>query len=191
MGLSIHYSGKLRNPSVLQSLIDEATDIAYSMKWQAQRLPRLKGTPMDGVLIIPDGSEPIWLTFYTPHGMLFSPLLFESIQKTTKEKIPAEAQSFVFTKTQYAGVETHMAIIRFLRYLSEKYFAQFELHDESEYWETRDEDHCRRIFAKYDKLMGMVGDALDNMDIDSNESQESVMEKIEQLLSEKFGMKKR
>jgi len=190
MGLTIHYSGKLRNPSDLQPLIDEATDIAISMQWHHQRLPFFKDTPLDGVLITPEGSEPIWLTFHIDHGMLINPILYSYIQETTHEDIPEDAVSGVFTKTQYAGVEKHIAIIKFLRYISEKYFAHFELYDESNYWETGDEIECRKVFRRYDKIIGMVGDALDSMEIDKGETSDSVIDKIEKLLEEKFGMKR-
>jgi len=83
-----------------------------------------------------------------------------------------------------------MAMIKFLRYMSEKYFERFELHDESQYWETNDEAICRKRFGEYEKIMGMVGDALDSMEIRPEESQESIVEKIEKLLEERFGMKR-
>ncbi|MBK9980814.1 MAG: hypothetical protein IPP15_00060 [Saprospiraceae bacterium] len=187
MGLTIHYSGKLRNPSDLQSLIDEATDIAISMQWHYQRLPAVADTPLDGVLISPEGSEPIWLTFHIDHGMLINPILYSYIQETTGEDIPEEAVGGVFTKTQYAGVETHIAIIKFLRYLSEKYFAHFDLYDESNYWESGDEIQCRKVFARYDKIMDMVGDALDSMHIDQDESRDSVIEKLNSCLRRSLG----
>ena len=190
MGLTIHYSGKLRNPSDLQTLIEEATDIAISMQWHYQRLPVFPDIPLDGVLITPEGSESIWLTFHVHHGMLINPILYSYIQETTNEDVPEDAVSGVFTKTQYAGVETHIAIIKFLRYISEKYFAQFELYDESEYWETNDENKCRQIFRRYDKIMGMVGYALNSLEIEPDEDKESVIEKIEKLLEDKFGMKR-
>lgn len=41
-----------------------------------------------------------------------------------------------------------MQLIRFLRYLSEKYFSRFELTDDSQYWESGDEDCCRKRFVK-------------------------------------------
>lgn len=39
-------------------------------------------------------------------------------------------------------------------------------------------------------MMSMVGHALDDMNIDPGESQESVIAKIEKMLEEKFGMKR-
>lgn len=42
-------------------------------------------------------------------------------------------------KTQYAGIETHQFIIQLFRYLNGKYFADFKMSDETEYWEPNDE----------------------------------------------------
>ena len=39
-------------------------------------------------------------------------------------------------KTQFAGAETHIKVIELLKYLSGKYLDDFELIDESRYYET-------------------------------------------------------
>jgi len=187
MGLTIHYSGKLRNPADLPSLIKEAIDISESMQWKYQIINPYPDVPVQGVLISPEGSEPLWLTFHE-EGFMCNPILYDYVKEVEGQGIPAAAEQWLFTKTQYAGVETHMAMIRFLRYLSQHYFERFELHDESQYWETNDESVCRKKFGEYDHLMDMVGGALDSMQFEENESSESIVEQIEKMLTEKFGM---
>ncbi len=189
MGLTIHYCGKLRNPVSLPSLITEAKDISESMHWPYEVIERLPDVPVEGILISPNGSEPLWLTFHEA-GFMCNPLLYSYVMEVEGKGIPEDAEQWLFTKTQYAGVEAHMALIKLLRHLSQKYFEKFELHDESLYWETGDEAQCRQIFGKYDQMMSMVGGALDDMNIDPGESQESVIAKIEKMLEEKFGMKR-
>ena len=189
MGLTIHYSGKLRNPDSLTELIKEAIDISESMHWPYELIDPEPDIPVSGILVAPEGSEPLWLTFHH-EGFMCNPMLFEYVRKVEGKDIPADAEQWLFTKTQFAGVEAHIAMIKFLRYLSGKYFDRFELHDESRYWETGDKTQCRQIFGKYDQMMSMVGDALDDMNIDPGESQESVIAKIEKMLEEKFGMKR-
>ena len=189
MGLTIHYSGKLRNPDSLTELIKEAIDISESMHWPYELIDPEPDIPVSGILVAPEGSEPLWLTFHH-EGFMCNPMLFEYVRKVEGKDIPADAEQWLFTKTQFAGVEAHIAMIKFLRYLSGKYFDRFDLHDESRYWETGDEAQCRQIFGKYDQMMSMVGDALDDMNIDPGESQESVIAKIEKMLEEKFGMKR-
>jgi hypothetical protein len=189
MGLTIHYSGTLRNPELLPSLIREAVDVAESMKWAYEFIHPAPGIPISGVIVAPEGSEPLWLTFHRD-GFMCNPVLFEYVLEKEGQEIPADAEQWLFTKTQYAGVEAHIALIHFIRHISQKYFDRFELHDESRYWETSDEALCREIFGKYDEMMDMVGAALDEMEIDPDESQESVIAKIEKMLTERFGMKR-
>jgi hypothetical protein len=190
MGLTIHYSGKLRNSSSIPSLIAEVVDIAESMQWSYQIIEPLPDIPVQGVLVSPEGSEPLWLTFHE-EGFMCNPLLYSYVQEVEGVGIPESAEQWLFTKTQYAGVEAHMAMIRLMRYLSEQYFEHFELHDESGYWETNDETICRQKFGEYNRLIDMVGDALDSMEIDPEESKEEVINKIEKILTEKFGGKRR
>lgn len=186
MGLTIHYSGMLRNPADIPALIAEVIDISESMKWDYQRLPLHDDIPIEGVLISPEGSEPLWLTFHE-QGFLCNPLLFEYVREKEGKDIPADAEQWLFTKTQYAGVETHMAMVRLMRYLSETYFARFEMIDESNYWETQDEAVCRQKFSDYDRVLDMVGDALDGMEIDPNATPEEIEKRVSELLSKRFG----
>ncbi|MDZ4747723.1 MAG: hypothetical protein SH808_04500 [Saprospiraceae bacterium] len=189
MGLTIHYSGKLRNPASLPSLIEEAMDICESMKWPYEVIDRTPDLPVGGILIAPEGSEPLWLTFHD-EGFMCNPMLYEYVRKVEGIGIPGDAEQWLFTKTQYAGVDAHMAMIKLMRHLNQKYFEKFELHDESQFWETDDEAVCRARFGEYDRMIEMVGDALDTLEIDPSESTESVAEKIEKLLLERFGMKR-
>ena len=189
MGLTIHYSGKLRSPDLLSSLIHEAADISTSMKWPYEIIEKSPDIPVEGILISPEGSEPLWLTFHED-GFMCNPMLYEYVLKVEGKGIPADAEQWLFTKTQYAGVDAHIAMIKLLRYLKEQYFEKLEVHDESGYWETNNEEKCREIFDRYDSLMNAVGEALDEMEVDPSDSQEVVIAKIEKLLEERFGMKR-
>ncbi len=156
MGLTIHYSGKLRNPSLIPSLIAEVVDISKSMHWRHEIIEPATDIPVRGVLVSPEGSEPLWFTFHE-EGFMCNPILYSYVKEVEGVGIPENAEQWLFTKTQYAGAETHMAMIRLLRYISQQYFERFELHDESNYWETNDEALCRQRFGEYNKLMDMVG----------------------------------
>src|SRR5688572_11791035 len=65
------------------------------------------------------------------------------------EKVNERSHAGVITKTAYAGSDTHMAIIEMFRYLKSKYFDEFELKDESGYWETGDVVECQQHFGEY------------------------------------------
>ena len=91
MGLSIHYSGMLRSPDVLPSLIEEAADIAESLHWPYECVEKTTAIPVSGILIAPDGSEPLWLTFHE-EGFMCNPMLYEYVMKVEGKGIPAEAE---------------------------------------------------------------------------------------------------
>jgi hypothetical protein len=184
MGLTIHYSGMLRNSNLIDEIIAEASDIGENLHWSVEHIPAYPDVPVRGVLLAPEKSEPVWLTFHED-GFLCNPLLYEQVLKTTNESISAVNEQWLFTKTQYAGAESHMAIIQLLRHLSQKYFSRFELHDESNFWETGDENECRKRFGEYNRLMDMVGNTLDNMNIHPGETQESVIKRIKKVFSQK------
>ena len=190
MGLTIHYCGKLRNPVSIPSLITEAKDISESMHWPYEVIERLPDVPVEGILISPNGSEPLWLTFHEA-GFMCNPLLYSYVMEVEGKDIPADAEQWLFTKTQYAGVEAHMALIKLLRHLSQKYFEKIEVYDESQYWETGDEALCRKKFGESERFIGMVGDALDSIEFDPAESAETIATKIEKLLSDKFGLQRK
>ncbi len=61
------------------------------------------------------------------------------VAKNLSEMIDYETMLYGdFTKTQFAGPYAHIMLCKLLKYLSGKYFSVFEVHDDSEYWETGD-----------------------------------------------------
>ena len=70
MGLSIHYSGYIRNKELLDSLIEEVTDICKSLGWNTHTFD---DDEIKGVSFAPEGSEPVFLTF-NREGRTLSPI---------------------------------------------------------------------------------------------------------------------
>jgi hypothetical protein len=91
------------------------------------------------------------------------------------------------TKTQYAGIDAHMALIKLLRYLKEKYFKEFELDDAGKFWETDDEKILLEQFTRYELELNIVIDALRKMKTEPGETVESLAERIEKVLKERPG----
>ena len=100
---------------------------------------------------LPEGCEPLQLTFGRDGKLVSGIALMHGLE-------PAE---YVFTKTQYAGIDVHMAIVRLLRYLTEKYFAAFEMVDESGFWEEEDEGKLRSQFGAYERVMDQVSEMVE------------------------------
>ena len=186
MGLSIHYTGYIQNKEMLDPLIEEVTDICKSLGWNTHSFD---DDEIKGVSFAPKESEPVFLTF-NHDGRTLSPtnILVKDIYDDIR--IPKESIFTTSTKTQYAGEEAHIAIIKLLKHLSKKYLKDFTLNDEGNYWETSDEKVLHEQFERYNTALDMFSNALKSMSEKPGETAESLVDRIERLLREKFGGKK-
>ena len=142
MPLSIYYSGALRDVGQLPKLLAEVSDICADLHWACAELNPELQLPIEGIGFRPPGAESLWLTF-DANGRLINPYSF------LWEEPTASDQTTVASGIQYAGPESHMRLINLMRYIAQKYFASFELKDDSEYWETQCEERCRDWFEMF------------------------------------------
>lgn len=185
MGLSIHYYGQISQPERIDELITEVADICQSFDWKSQIIREPNADKLNGICFAPEGSEPVFLTFL-PGGRMCSPinLMCRDIYQENGEE--SELLYTTSTKTQYAGFDAHVAIIKFLRYLKEKYFALFEMMDEGMYWETNDEKILRSQFDKYEFALNAFTAALSEMKAVPGESAISLADRIEEMIKKKL-----
>lgn len=190
MGLTICYRGTLRNPNDIEVFLEDVDDICMEIGWPSMPIHRSGIMPAKGIMITPAGSEPIWLTFLQ-NGNLYDPSHFIYTTRPELEVVNAEMRKWIFTKTQYAGVDTHMAIIKFFRYLCMKYFEDFELQDESKYWETDDITVCLERFGvidiDIDPITGIF-ELLDDEYDDEDDDDESEADRMDEALWRRGGM---
>lgn len=88
----------------------------------------------------------------------------------------------ISTKTQYAGIDAHVALIRLFRYLSKKYFSHFEMNDEGNFWETDDLTVLKNQFSAYERAIKSFADVLQGLERIPGESPDSLATRIEELL---------
>jgi hypothetical protein len=170
-------------------------DICKSLNWPYQIFDTKKSelkqgesakryTPHDvkGLSFTPQGSETAFLTFL-PDATLCSPAKLIYYDPATNDLMIG----VVHTKTQFAGPDTHIAILRLLHYLKEKYFESFELNDEGNYWDKWDEKLLLSQFARYNFILDKVASALADVKLAPGESAESLGDRIEDILKKKFG----
>ena len=142
MGVTIHFSGKLKSPDdFIQAMaISEEFAEANTMPYQYfeeddKLLLRVKNEedwdyqgPVKGIRLQPHPNS--------------DPLLLEFDENYIVQQ---------YCKTQFAGASIHLKIIELLRKL-ESYFENLLVNDEGEYWETNDEavlqEHLDIIFDK-------------------------------------------
>ena len=193
MGLSIAYTGRLKEAKLLPVLIEEIVDIVNIYDWKytifEDKFPNdnFFDTSFEdayGIIFSPPESEPVFLTFLSD-GRMVNPFLLEFI-KNDKDRKKGD-KFWQFTKTQYAGLEVHKVIIHLFRYLSNKYLADFELVDDSRYWETNDEAVLQENFDRFNFVMDRFAEVLEGFEAGENDDGDSLVIKLLEYLKNKFG----
>ena len=185
MGLSIHYSGYILNHQLIEPLTEEVADICKTLGWPIRFFD---DEDIKGVSFAPEGSEPVFLTF-NKDGRTLSPVnilvkdIFDGV------RLDKELIFSISTKTQYAGPDAHIAIIRLLKHLAKKYLKDFALDDEGYYWETGDKKILLGQFEKYNLAIDIFCDAIKDLPTAPGETAESLGDRLERLLRERFGEK--
>lgn len=121
-GVTIHYEGKVASDAALKGVLDEAVAFARERGWPV-------AVRSQGVVLQPHTrSEPIEL-FFQGRALLPS-----------------------WVKTQFAGLDTHIAIIDLFRPLAPR-LQELSVDDEGDYWETRDRKALLTAFQQVDDLL--------------------------------------
>jgi hypothetical protein len=193
MGLSIHYSGSFKKEALLEAMIEEVKDVAEIYDWKYTinntRFPKnsFNKTEYDGKLygisFTPPESETVSLSFLS-NGKMCCAARLEYFGNSENENDKMYLY-MLSAKTQYAGSSTHKIIIHLLKYLNQKYFHDFKLTDEGEYWETGDETILEKNFKTYTDLINGFVDSLKNYPINTNESFTDYFERILKMLKTK------
>jgi hypothetical protein len=189
MGLSFHYKGALKKPQSLKKLIEEVTDIALANKWSHHVFEEtfLNDTftvepnydTVYGICFSPPNCEVVCLTFLST-GKLYPFWHFEQSKISMNE-----SDDYLSIKTQFSGPEIHMQLITIFDYLHKKYFENFELTDEGNYWETKNEQLLEETFNKYTNLINGFGSLLENLPIGENESMQDYLIRIAEMVHKK------
>ena len=167
MGLTLHYTFRLRNNNQIPQLVEEVEDICQSLNWEATRWDKnipveaqympfeeiTDGTlRLQGIFFNPPGCETAVLTF-TPQG--WSACVTNLLTAEQIFEIDPKLVYCIHTKTQYAGVDIHVALVALLKYLEKKYFdaAYTDVSDEGNYWDTLDKDVLHERFDVYNGII--------------------------------------
>ncbi len=202
MGITIHYKGKLNNLEQIYSVIDELKDISEIMSWKysildndwnsqltAQLFQTENGVkitghlPLKGITInLHPECESFYVLFdkngnlQSVSGMVLNPGEVESADS-----------NFLFIKTQYAPPEIHIAIIKLLKYLKDKYISDLNVIDEGSYWVTEDQDLLIRKISFIKDKMDQVESIISSINNDFTQiSEHETIELLEKILKEKL-----
>ena len=197
MGLSIHYSGKIAKPEFLNDLIDEVQDIAkvYGWKYKIDEIQFPENVfgkseynqTIYGISFTPPECETISITFLS-NGRMSTNVHLKFYGKTVIRE-ESEYLYLISSKTQYAGIDVHRIIIKLFSHLSKKYFSDFTLRDEGEYWESNNEQLLREKFSLYNNLIDNVVSSIQRFPIKQDETLEIYFERLLRQIQDKKNQK--
>ncbi len=177
MGLSIYYKGKLKSKEILTELMEELIEVAEVHQWDYDEFETdLKNSDFNseefdndiyGIILGPPGCEPLCFTFLS-NGNICSPFALEHYLETKDKSLLNQ----IFVKTQYAGPVIHQLVIHLLDYISTKYFLDFELSDETDYWKHRDAKILNEKFEEMNRILNYVIDNLNSANLKPGEDLE-------------------
>lgn len=178
MGLSIHYSGTIHRINAVPQFVEELTDIAHSMGWDAQAINMDEAaTNFRGVIINPTGDcEPLCFIF-DRQGRL------RALMDLITEKLePTEYSFSTATKTQFTEIETHVWIIGLLRYLKKHYLHDLVVKDEGNFWETENLEILREKKQFLQGMIDQIADALHDAEpLPKAATLDDIVDRIEQI----------
>jgi hypothetical protein len=190
MGLSFHYKGALKNPGLLKKIIEEVTDISLANQWKfhvfEEAFPNEAFTldsyndSIYGICFSPPNCEVVCLTFLS-NGKMCAFYNLESSKISLNEL----DDNYLSVKTQFAGPEIHKQLITIFDYINKKYFENFDLTDEGNYWETKNDQLLKDTFKKYTNLINGFDSLLDNIPIGERETIEEYLIRIAEIVHKK------
>ncbi|MBK7425730.1 MAG: hypothetical protein IPI60_01160 [Saprospiraceae bacterium] len=198
MAITIHYKGKIKDITQRDAMTEELEDICKSLGWKYDTIKRgtetclsyqytdehdAQGEKVDikfsGIVFTPPGSETVVMVI-SNGGWIVNPLALSHFGNDASNEFKEFAYS-QFVKTQFAGPEIHIALIKLFKYLSAKYFDFFEVRDEADYWETMDKDILLGKFKYMDNLLNKVESWLNSEIFSDANNLEDIVDKIEKL----------
>ena len=177
MGITIHYKGTFHPKANLAAMIEEVKDIAEVNKWEyhifEKEFPAIGSEPKAGerkkygIYLTPPNCETITLTF----------------------RANGTTDGYHFTKTQFAGSAMHIIVINLLRYISKKYFIDFEVEDEGDYWQTNDEVLLQKHMNNVGLMIKTMKQAFENIPKEKGEKVMPYVLRVAETAAKKYNAK--
>lgn len=197
MGITIFYRGSLEELSLIDPIQREVIKFCQSLNWKyhlynkdmskpfnaklvhTDKGARIEGPiPLRGISVESDPDNETLSLLFNPAGKLTSFLREIFIHEGS---IPPD-QDWLFVKTQFGTVDSHIAIVKLLQYLKQSYIPNLEVRDDGEYWETADKE---RLIARRGFIFGMmtrVEKALTSANIGNETTLEEFIQKIDEVI---------
>lgn len=160
-----------------------------------------------GIVFTPQNSEPVSFIFDS-EGRLYNPWLKELLKSNEEgnvkiitvklnlndenpqpeisegsDKYDAEQMIYnISVKTFFEEPEGLVKLMEFLRYISDKYLTDFNLEDESQYWNTQNIENISSRIEEINSFMETFQDMIQNERIESSEDFIAFIKKMTKML---------
>jgi hypothetical protein len=188
MGVTIHYKGNLKSPDMVELLIEDLEDICRSADWKYSLLEPKEFSKEDmadmpahlvhlrGISLKPhEESEALQFIFNEQGEWRTFMNLFLG------DKLPRGMKNWAFVKTQFAGPETHIAIINLLLYLRKKYFKKLDIKDEGGYYPKKNIENLNQRLGFINNAIATIHDVFEHGDFSDNP--EEMIEQMREAIS--------
>jgi len=165
-----------------------------------------------GIVFTPQNSEPVSFIFDS-EGRLYNPWLKELLKNNEEgnvkiitvklnlndenprpeisegsDKYDAEQMIYnISVKTFFEDPEGLVKLMEFLRYISDKYFTDFNLEDESQYWNTQNIENISSRLDEIHNFMETFHDMIQQERIESSEDFIAFIKKMSKMLKPPLG----
>jgi hypothetical protein len=143
MGVTIHFEGQLTSETAYQSLMGLVSSMAESQGWRTEPIASSR------VTLLRVRGEEDW--GYTGSVKGIAIYLHEDCDPVRLE-FDRDLYLQEFTKTQFAGIETHLVVMNLLKAI-QPFFRSWKVEDEGEWWETADTRILTEHFVRAQKAI--------------------------------------
>jgi len=177
MGITIHYSGKLNNLKDIGKVQTELSDIAKELNWTYTVIDDAE-QQVNGIIIKPH-TDSESLSILVNKNLHLISLVALSLNEANEE-----SAKFVAIKTQFAPLHVHISVIKLLKYIKKKYVSNLKVIDESDFWNSGDENILKEKMDFLASRIDLFGDVLDAHfgEFEEMRSPKEIAGKLEEIL---------
>ena len=131
MGVTIHYRERLRGPQDYEMFVQAVEMFTVLHGWPTEIIPEAERT------VERDHDDAKWRITGLTKGIVVQP---HKDAEPLRFEFDADLAMEDYCKTQFAGADTHVAVIELLRTVGRH--CDLEVYDEAEVWETGDPERA-------------------------------------------------
>ena len=143
MGVTIAYRGRIKSLGLVTAFEDRLVELASEIGGRAvvwrTALASAPNTKVRGVVLYLEPTVDSVSFLLSPEGWLIPLHAVEDAEGGPVTELP-----WIFVKTQFGSIETHVTLVEVLDALRETYFPDLDVYDDGAYWESRSLETLRQ-----------------------------------------------